>query len=152
MNTALFTSPLAKEIQRFLDYKRAAGLGAGPSGEDNRPGTVPARSAFTIRNPTGWNLVRENVMEKMGGLAVESAQPAFYFDSCGAAGGPEGPLFQPDSDVAGWYAVGNVDGKPLSLRWIPTSTSMPRMADARENSDQSVSASRAAAWVRVRQV
>ncbi|MDY0170904.1 MAG: hypothetical protein RBS80_30470 [Thermoguttaceae bacterium] len=52
--------------------------------------------------------MRENVMEQMGGLAVESARPAFYFDSCGAAGGPEGPLFQPDSDVAGWYAVGNV--------------------------------------------
>lgn len=61
-----------------------------------------------FRNPTGWNLVRDNEMEQMGGLAVECAEPAFYFDSCGAAGGPAGPLFQSGSDVAGWYAVGNV--------------------------------------------
>ena len=61
-----------------------------------------------FRNPTGWNLVRENTMEHMGGLSVECAQPAFYFDSCGAAGGATGPLFQSGSDVAGWFAVGNV--------------------------------------------
>ena len=47
-------------------------------------------------------------MERMGGMAVESVEPAFYFDSCRTAGGPDGPLYQPGSDVAGWYAVGNV--------------------------------------------
>ena len=47
-------------------------------------------------------------MEQLGGMSVECAAPAFYFDSCGVAGGPKGPLFRTDSDVAGWYAVGNV--------------------------------------------
>jgi hypothetical protein len=62
----------------------------------------------SFRNPCCWNLVRDNVMERMGGMAVESAEPAFYFDSCRTAGGPQGPLFRAGSDVAGWYAVGNV--------------------------------------------
>jgi len=62
----------------------------------------------SFRNPCCWNLIRDNVMERMGGMAVESVEPAFYFDSCRASGGPTGPLFQPGSDVAGWYAVGNV--------------------------------------------
>lgn len=61
-----------------------------------------------FRNPCCWNLVRDNVMEKMGGMAVESVEPAFYFDSSRTAGGPAGPLYQPGSDVAGWYSVGNV--------------------------------------------
>ena len=62
----------------------------------------------SFRNPCCWNLVRDNVMEHMGGMAVESAEPAFYFDSCRTAGGPSGPLYRAGSDVAGWYAVGNV--------------------------------------------
>jgi hypothetical protein len=62
----------------------------------------------SFRNPCCWNLVRDNVMERMGGMAVESMEPVFYFDSCRSAGGPDGPLFRPGSDVAGWYAVGNV--------------------------------------------
>lgn len=62
----------------------------------------------SFRNPCCWNLVRDNVMEHMGGMAVECAEPAFYFDSCRTAGGPGGPLYRPGSDVAGWYAVGNV--------------------------------------------
>ncbi len=62
----------------------------------------------SFRNPCCWNLVRDNVMEEMGGMAVECAEPAFYFDSCRTAGGPDGPLFRPGSDVAGWYTVGNV--------------------------------------------
>jgi len=61
----------------------------------------------SFRNPCCWNLVRDNVMEEMGGMAVECARPAFYFDSCRTAGGPDGPLFRTGSDVAGWYAVGN---------------------------------------------
>ncbi len=61
----------------------------------------------SFRNPCCWNLVRDNAMERMGGMAVESVEPAFYFDSCRTAGGPDGPLYQPDSEVAGWYAVGN---------------------------------------------
>jgi len=61
-----------------------------------------------FRNPCCWNLVRDNLAEHLGGMAVESAEPAFYFDSCLTAGGPNGPLFRPGSDVAGWYAVGNV--------------------------------------------
>jgi hypothetical protein len=61
-----------------------------------------------FRNPCCWNLIRDNVMERMGGMAVESVEPAFYFDSCRSAGGPDGPLFQADSNVAGWYSVGNV--------------------------------------------
>jgi hypothetical protein len=61
----------------------------------------------SFRNPTGWNLVRDNVVEQMGGMSCESAKPSFYFNTCGSAGGPTGPLFQPGSDVAGWYAVGN---------------------------------------------
>jgi len=60
-----------------------------------------------FRNPCCWNLIRDNAMERMGGMAVESAEPAFYFDSCRTAGGPDGPLYQPGSEVAGWYAVGN---------------------------------------------
>ena len=62
----------------------------------------------SFRNPCCWNLIRDNVMEGMGGMAVESVAPAFYFDTCRAAGGAKGPLFQSSSDVAGWYAVGNV--------------------------------------------
>lgn len=62
----------------------------------------------SFRNPCCWNLVRDNTMEHMGGMAVEALEPAFYFDSCRTSGGPGGPLFQSGSDVAGWYAVGNV--------------------------------------------
>ncbi len=62
----------------------------------------------SFRNPCCWNLTRDNTMEQLGGMSVECAAPAFYFDSCGAAGGPKGPLFRTDSDMAGWYAVGNV--------------------------------------------
>lgn len=62
----------------------------------------------SFRNPCGWNLVRCNSMERMGGMAVECNEPAFYFDSCRTAGGPDGPLYRKDSDVAGWYAVGNI--------------------------------------------
>ena len=62
----------------------------------------------SFRNPCCWNLIRDNGMERMGGMAVESVEPAFYFDSSRTAGGPDGPLYQPESDVAGWYSVGNV--------------------------------------------
>ncbi len=61
----------------------------------------------SFRNPCCWNLVRDNVAEQMGGMTVECVEPAFYVDSCRTAGGPAGPLYQPGSDVAGWYAVGN---------------------------------------------
>lgn len=62
----------------------------------------------SFRNPCAWNLVRDNVVEHVGGMSVGSIEPTFYVDSCGAAGGANGPLFRLDSDVAGWYAVGNV--------------------------------------------
>jgi hypothetical protein len=60
-----------------------------------------------FRNPCCWNLVRDNVAEQMGGITVECPEPTFYIDSCRTPGGPGGPLYQPGSDVAGWYSVGN---------------------------------------------
>jgi len=62
----------------------------------------------SFRNPCGWNMSRGNLMENMGGMAVECSEPSFYFDTCRVAGGPSGPLFKPDSDVVGWYSVGNI--------------------------------------------
>jgi hypothetical protein len=62
----------------------------------------------SFRNPCAWNLVRDNVTEHAGGMSVECIEPTFYVESCGAAGGANGPLFQAGSDVAGWYTVGNV--------------------------------------------
>lgn len=61
-----------------------------------------------FRNPCCWNLVRDNVVEHVGGMSVESIEPVFYIDSCSVSGGANGPLFQAGSDVAGWYAAGNV--------------------------------------------
>ncbi|MCK5804765.1 MAG: hypothetical protein KAI66_18145, partial [Lentisphaeria bacterium] len=62
----------------------------------------------SFRNPCCWNLVRDNVVEHVGGLAIECIEPACYIEICGATGGPLGPLFRADSDVNGWFAVGNV--------------------------------------------
>jgi len=61
----------------------------------------------SFRNPCCWNLIRDNVAEHLGGMTVECVEPTFYVDSCRTAGGPDGPLYQPGSDVAGWYSVGN---------------------------------------------
>ena len=61
-----------------------------------------------FRNPCCWNLIRDNIAEQMGGITVECPEPAFYIDSCRTPGGPDGPLYQPGSDVAGWYSVGTL--------------------------------------------
>ena len=34
----------------------------------------------------GWNLVRDNIMERMGGIR-SCTEPVFYFDICGQSGG-----------------------------------------------------------------
>ncbi|MDD4870914.1 MAG: glycosyl hydrolase family 28-related protein, partial [Kiritimatiellae bacterium] len=62
----------------------------------------------SFRNPCCWNLVRDNSVENVGGMSVECREPTFYFDTAGTAGGVTGPLYRAGSDLAGWYAVGNV--------------------------------------------
>jgi hypothetical protein len=100
-----FVDPRSKVAGILFWYNAMENVIAGNSLRNLGYG-VGFNSGF--RNPCCWNLVRDNTMEHMDGLAVEAMEPAFYFDSCLAAGGPAGPLFQPGSDVAGWYAVGNV--------------------------------------------
>jgi hypothetical protein len=62
----------------------------------------------SFRNPACWNLVRDNVAEHMAGMSVECVTPACFMDSCTPSGGVTDPLWQPGSDVNGWFEVGNL--------------------------------------------
>ena len=62
----------------------------------------------SFRNPVCWNLVRDNLAEHMGGMSVECGKPACFMDSCTPSGGVADPLWEPDSDLNGWFEVGNL--------------------------------------------